>query len=710
MRWVLLVLIFLFNSLAAQNINEFELINHVPNQISVVAIGDDILALGAPQKISLYDIREPDKPKLACCVSDAADYEVVKMQFQNSYLFYANLHNIRVYDISDPRSPILKIDKESDDEILDMVYSDGHLFVSKYEIGVEIWEVTGNFTQLNQVSLVPRPVDQEIYTLIVKDSLMFFQHFYHGRIYDISDITSPRYLSFFSPPDLYGGPVEMLDIKLDGAYLYAAVNYYGLICFDISDPAGPIMTDKLNTDDINSKKITLCDDYVLLHCADKRFVVNKSDPYNLEYWQWTSSVNFSNSIVKDSLVYSISQDSDLYLFIHKNTGTFSLRAEYMGCAAVTSSIISDDFLAVQDNLKGFVLYNMEPFHLPEKHSRYKFIPQQLNTMTRKGNFYYNGAESRFYILEYRTEYGSMINHGAIEIPSSVMLAEDSLLYISDSQHLTIFDISQPETPAELSSVFVDFPKEHIYKDDNLLYLLCGIYGVQIMDVANPESPEFITNFSYNWEAMTGAAAIDDYLYLSSYSSTGGALFTLNNSNPSNPDLISMEVGAGGYKLARRDNYLYTLFDGLNKIDITDRENPVLKTTMSLPAGGGDISLSDSLIAVSIWNHGVFIIRDNEFNATPVETIEENLSRFDLSQNYPNPFNASTTILFSLPNEELAEINIYNISGEKIMSTEFAGQKGNNKYFFDGANLASGIYLYSLKAGGFRQVRKMLLLK
>ncbi len=92
------------------------------------------------------------------------------------------------------------------------------------------------------------------------------------------------------------------------------------------------------------------------------------------------------------------------------------------------------------------------------------------------------------------------------------------------------------------------------------------------------------------------------------------------------------------------------------------------------------------------------------------------AEFALYQNYPNPFNPSTTIRYSLPRMTDVEITIYNILGQKVYSTSFKKQSaGTYQFIWDGRNshgktVASGMYIYQLKAGDFLKNRKMLLLR
>ena len=87
------------------------------------------------------------------------------------------------------------------------------------------------------------------------------------------------------------------------------------------------------------------------------------------------------------------------------------------------------------------------------------------------------------------------------------------------------------------------------------------------------------------------------------------------------------------------------------------------------------------------------------------------SNYSLEQNYPNPFNPSTTINFTIPNTELVSLKVYNILGSEVATlvNENLAQ-GAYKFNFDAQGLASGIYLYELNAGSFREIKKMNLLK
>ncbi|HMR41871.1 MAG TPA: T9SS type A sorting domain-containing protein [Ignavibacteria bacterium] len=87
------------------------------------------------------------------------------------------------------------------------------------------------------------------------------------------------------------------------------------------------------------------------------------------------------------------------------------------------------------------------------------------------------------------------------------------------------------------------------------------------------------------------------------------------------------------------------------------------------------------------------------------------TNFDLSQNYPNPFNPSTKINYALPVDGKVSIKIFDMSGKEVMTlvneTKTAGYYSVS---FNGSNLSSGIYFYSINAGSFVSTKKMTLIK
>ena len=85
--------------------------------------------------------------------------------------------------------------------------------------------------------------------------------------------------------------------------------------------------------------------------------------------------------------------------------------------------------------------------------------------------------------------------------------------------------------------------------------------------------------------------------------------------------------------------------------------------------------------------------------------------FVLLDNYPNPFNAATRISFVLPESQRAELTIFDLLG-RMVAKPIDGhlQAGRHELVFDASDLASGVYLYQLRAGDRTETRTMTLIK
>lgn len=100
--------------------------------------------------------------------------------------------------------------------------------------------------------------------------------------------------------------------------------------------------------------------------------------------------------------------------------------------------------------------------------------------------------------------------------------------------------------------------------------------------------------------------------------------------------------------------------------------------------------------------------------TSVDFNNSNPSKFVLFANYPNPFNSSTTISYSLADESMVKIEIYNIMGKKI--AVLAGGKenpGNHQVRWNTKDLSSGVYFCRFRAEGkqvYEKTQKLVLMK
>ena len=107
--------------------------------------------------------------------------------------------------------------------------------------------------------------------------------------------------------------------------------------------------------------------------------------------------------------------------------------------------------------------------------------------------------------------------------------------------------------------------------------------------------------------------------------------------------------------------------------------------------------------IGAYEYQGFTSTENDVTTTP--------KNFVLFQNYPNPFNPGTNISFSIPSPGIVKIVIYDMLGKEVaelINSELPA--GKHSIYFNGSNVSSGLYIYTLEADNFKASKKMLLLK
>jgi hypothetical protein len=184
---------------------------------------------------------------------------------------------------------------------------------------------------------------------------------------------------------------------------------------------------------------------------------------------------------------------------------------------------------------------------------------------------------------------------------------------------------------------------------------------------------------------------------------------------------SAEEGSGfAYMLKQADDgasyYLFTENGSPNSVDYTITIDEYIESTASVevPAESRTFIAESGAFTES---YAPYEVRIYHITEGPVGVVAEQPERFELSQNFPNPFNNSTTIQFSLPGpSENVELVIFNLAGQKVATVaqgwygaglHTVSWNGRNE---NGLELASGVYIYRIRAGSYHDVKKLTLIR
>jgi hypothetical protein len=158
-------------------------------------------------------------------------------------------------------------------------------------------------------------------------------------------------------------------------------------------------------------------------------------------------------------------------------------------------------------------------------------------------------------------------------------------------------------------------------------------------------------------------------------------------------------------------------------DLSAKIGPLSSGNYSVDVLGSDVMYGDTIFLGSATftvpgnyiNPGSSLLGQSQSECYQINTISPDRefvpTELEVSRNYPNPFNPKTSIQFQVPVQDLIEIAIYNLTGEKI-ETIFRKTVSPGEYLvsWDATNLPSGIYFILVKSGNTINTQKAILLK
>jgi len=143
--------------------------------------------------------------------------------------------------------------------------------------------------------------------------------------------------------------------------------------------------------------------------------------------------------------------------------------------------------------------------------------------------------------------------------------------------------------------------------------------------------------------------------------------------------------------------------------------PTLIGEMDFPQCGGTAFFYPEDNKMILWAVSGAHLYDIEYALSETDTVAEPFASLML-HNYPNPFNPSTTISFTLSRNTTVCLDIYNLKGQKIIGlVDGVFGAGVHKVVWNGIDengrsVSSGVYLYQMRAERCVETKKMVMVK
>lgn len=609
---------------------------------------------------------------------------------------------LQIIDISDPINPICAGFFDTPDFARDVFVDANMAFIADGYSGLEIIDVADPSNPTLLGSLASSGYARGIYA---EGNYAYLASDTSGlQVIDISDASDPILVGTCETPD------ASFSVVVSGIYAYVADYHSGLQIIDISDPTDPTIVGSYNTPGL-CNRIRKVGDYAYIADLGSLEIIDVSDPENPVLTGSYDTPSFSSGIsVAEQLAYvadrdvlvviDVSDPSNPSLDSYYNVSGWTRAIYTVGDYAYAPSDGSFRTVDIHDPAAPALLGSCD---LPDNGSSFDVYAV--------GHYAYVAASSNgLQIIDISTPSGPQWVAGL----DTLLLARDlhvdnDRAYVAGMGGLTIIDVSDPSVPILLGSFEGpdDLSTSDVFVRGNYAYVANGSSGLLIVNVENPSAPYL--EGSYDSPGSAGGVYVnEDYAYLAAGQ---GGLQIVDVSDPANPFLVgtfdqgnlavTLVQAAGGFAFIGGGAF------GLQIINIEDPSNPSLVAEYHTPGTLNNLYVANNYIYLADW-FSLIILR---FIPTAIDEEIILPQTFEVAQNYPNPFNAYTRISFDLSRPSVVTVDIFDLGGRKVANLLNRQMlSGSHSVIWNARDIASGVYFYRLQAEGFRDTRKMVLIK
>ena len=665
--------------------------------------------------IEILDVNDPEQPQLigSCQIPNAILGGGNQIIVVDSLAFVLTFSNgIQIVNISNPIEPQI-IGSYNYNNAKDLIISSNYAYIAGYNklYILDISEI------LNP--LLMSDIYGELCDITLSDNIIYGVHNSSPnnlRIIDVSDPTNPELLSNFNLPIYSPGGIEFKDF-------ITFIAYGGLLwSINVGNPSNPIMLDTLDITN-HTKRIIIEENKAIITNSTSGFeVIDITDPSNMSIVSFYDTPGLAEQVkVNGEIAFIADCYSGLQIVDINNPLIPPLINRIQTYNKANGIDINDNYLYICDGYAGLNIVDISDLQNPEICGFYPINGLgDANTVDILNDIAYfctgypicsvkfidvSDPQNPYLLDEY-------LNTG---MWSTVGCVNNSYAFVgSDNANLLIFD----ETDL-ISEYFAIGEIYGLTATEQFCFLAEGENGIEIVDISNVNNPTLSGNFDTNGFAHN--IAFNNNMIFISDGEEG--IQIIDVSEPQNPIQITTlkpnynsEIIAKALIIENKLIFIDKEWNEMFVYNIEDPFNPVFESSSKWNTSTKEVLyLNDILFSADIY-YGVSIIDFSEYLST--EEYVLNPLTYNLI-NYPNPFNPETTISFSIIEDSIIELSIFNIKGQKVKQLiSYIRQlpEGQHSVVWDGKDdnnkpVGSGIYFYQLRIdGNSKAINKMILMK
>ena len=639
--------------------------------------------------LQIIDISNPTNPVLVSTLQPTAEYPDLPtaITVQGNYAYLGDFYGfIVIVDISDPSNPQEVGRMLAAGEIVQSIaIKDTVLYAVTYDgPGIDIFNISNPSMPYDIRFGVGNLASNYI---AIKNHYLYLGTSGAFLIYDISDLSNPRYINGIK----VGSAIR--SISVTDTIAYTIQDTIGLTQIDISDTNNIHIVSKINNpyafpyDDPYGGLVggTVSYPYAYIASGTGLWIVNIANPESISSVYFFPTGWYVNKIAVDSSDHAFLAElhGGLKILDFSDPSLPKLIGYYSPGEQVIDAAVNNNlaYLLCDSDLQVLDVTNLDS-------------PKLLGKVP-----FYDTTNSKV-----------LGNFDFLRLNGSILYAART------SQKLFAIDVGNPNDPQIKNTYSLRGIPAGLSVSNDYFYVANSDTGIQIFDISKPT--ELIEDGFLRIVPLRGITTKNNKLFAIGWEGTElgkGALATYDITNPLSPILknkLNIPGNIGIVDIKTESNFAYLAYGStFLVVDIANPDSGRILYTEK-PADFGFLAIYSVAVSNStVLTGAIGILLFKNMLMTSVGNNRELPKSFKLYQNYPNPFNPTTTIGYDVPKLSHLKLIVYDILGRKIkMLVDSEKFPGHYQVTLDAGKLASGIYFYSLQVGTLVETRKMILIR